>query len=175
MFKTALLSWGSGFICVLKILLTVTFELLKGKGRVYPPSLAIWLSDSKSEALGVWEALVSGGTVAMRGAALVQTVPSLASAGEPFRLEAAGPQGHVCSPPAPGICRRDCMAAHYPLSLVSWCSDRWGLGGGLGPVAFWELHGARGRGAWGGQMPRGGVSIRGSFLRKDLTDCHQWT
>lgn len=130
------MSWGSGFICVLKILLTVTFELLKGKGRFLPPSLAIWLSDSKSEALGVWEALVSGGTVAMRGAVLVETVPSLASAGEPFRLQAAGPQGHVCSPPAPGICRRDCMAAHHPLSLVSWCSDIWGLGGGLGPCGL---------------------------------------
>lgn len=80
----------------------------------------------------------------MRGAVLVETVPSLASAGEPFRLEAAGPQGHVCTPPAPGICRRDCMAAHHPLSLVSlW------LGGGLGPCGLLGAPWCKGAGCLG--------------------------
>lgn len=159
MFKTALLSWGSGFICVLKILLTVTFELLKGKGRFYPPSLAIWLSDSKSEALGVWEALVSGGTVAMRGAVLVETVPSLASAGEPFRLEAAGPQAS-----AEGTAWRP--TTHFLWFLGVLTDGGWG--GGLGPCGLLGAPWCEGPGCLGRANATWWCEHQGKFPSKRL-------
>lgn len=130
MFKTALLFLGI-WVCVLKILLTVTFELLKGKGRFHPPSLAIWFSDSKSEALGVWEALVSGGTVAMRGAALlVQVSPSLP--------RPHGPRA-TCAPYLPHASAEG--TAWWPTTHFLWflCVLPDGVGGGLGP---WGLLGA---------------------------------
>lgn len=108
----------------------------------------------------------------LRGAILEETASGLTSdlgpsAGEPLSPpEAAGPQGRVCTLPAPGFCRRDCMVSP-PHSLVSLCSDRWGLVGGLDRWGLWELHDARVQGAWGGQVPCVVVSVRGAFLRKD--------